>query len=109
MRDTAEIFVERKQESSNLKGLLDQFSNLKNPIKIPPLCNYAGEAAEIFVERRYRTSHHTFPQRSVAFLMLGTPLTHEGRQGEDPAVAPRRYRWTVVRLPADCPAFRSRF
>ena len=45
---------------------------------------------------------------TLAFLMLGTPLTHEGRQGGDPAVAPRRYRWTVVRLTADCPAFRSR-
>ena len=42
VRDTAEIFVERKEESSNLKGLLDHFSNLKNLIKIPPLCNYAG-------------------------------------------------------------------
>ena len=48
------------------------------------------------------------PLMTLAFLMLGTPLTHEGRLGEGPAVAPRRYRWTVVRLTADCPAFRSR-
>ena len=30
---TAEIFVERKEESSNLKGLLDHFSNLKKSNK----------------------------------------------------------------------------
>ena len=41
------------------------------------------------------------PLMTLAFLMLGTPLTHEGRQGVDPAVAPRRHRWTVVRLTAD--------
>ena len=33
VRDTAEIFVERKEESSNLKGLLDHFSNLKKSNK----------------------------------------------------------------------------
>ena len=38
--------------------MLGHFSNLKNLIKIPPLCNCAAQAAEIFVERRYRTSHH---------------------------------------------------
>ena len=37
------------------------------------------------------------PLMTLAFLMLGTPLTHEGRLGEGPAVAPRRYRWTVGR------------
>ena len=48
------------------------------------------------------------PLMTPAFLMHGTPLMYEGRLGEGPAVAPRRYRWTVVRLTADCPAFRSR-
>ena len=45
------------------------------------------------------------PLMTLAFLMLGTPLTHEGRLGEGPAVAPRRYRWAVVRLTVDCSAF----
>ena len=29
---------------------------------------------------------------------IGTPLMHEGRPGEGPAVAPRRYRWAVGRF-----------
>ena len=45
------------------------------------------------------------PLMTLAFLTLGTPLIHEGRLGEGPAVAPRRYRWTVVRLTAGCSAF----
>ena len=75
VRDTAEIFVERKEESSNLKGLLDHFSNLKNLIKIPPLCNCAAQAAEIFVERRYRTSHHNNilgTRNAEKIFLLGT-------------------------------------
>ena len=31
------------------------------------------------------------------FLTPGTPPMHVGRPGEGPAVAPRRYRWTVGR------------
>ena len=36
------------------------------------------------------------PLTTLAFLMLGTPLTHVGRQGVDPAVAPRRHCWTTA-------------
>ena len=42
------------------------------------------------------------PLMTLAFLTHWTPLIHEGRLGEGPAVAPRRYRWTVVRLIVDC-------
>ena len=48
------------------------------------------------------------PLTTLAFLMLGTPLTHVGRQGGDPTVAPRRHCWTVVRSTTACPAFCSR-
>ena len=48
------------------------------------------------------------PLTTLAFLMPGTPLTPVGRQGGDPAVAPRRHCWPVVRSTAACPAFCSR-
>ena len=35
------------------------------------------------------------PLMTPAFLTHGTPPMHEGRPGEGPAVAPRRYRWTL--------------
>ena len=83
VRDTtAKNFVERKEESSNLKGLLGHFSNLKNLIKIPPLCNCAAQAAEIFVERRYRTSHHNsiLARNAEKIFLLGTPKTRAGKK-----------------------------
>ena len=48
------------------------------------------------------------PLMTLAFLTLGTPLIHEGRLGEGPAVAPRRYRWTVDRWTVGRSAFRFR-
>ena len=48
------------------------------------------------------------PLTTLAFLMPGTLLTPVGRQGGDPAVAPRRHCWPVVRSTAACPAFCSR-
>ena len=58
VRDTTgENFVERKVASSNLKGLLDDFSNQQNLIKFRHCETVRDKAAEIFVER-YRASHH---------------------------------------------------
>ena len=65
VRDTTgENFVERKGASSNLKGLLDHFSNQQNLIKFRHCAAVRDKAAETFVER-YRTSHHN--------SILGTP------------------------------------
>ena len=64
--------------------MLGHFSNLKNLIKIPPLCNWAAQAAEIFVERRYRTSHHNSIQARNAENESGEEkMKKKRRRGEE--------------------------
>ena len=66
--------------------MLGHFSNLKNLIKIPPLCNCAAQAAEIFVERRYRTSHHNIlvgTRNAEKNFLLGTPKRERGRRKDE--------------------------